>query len=90
MSQSSYFKLWVLRSKVKGQGHDISRNVQIKNNKNWHISVILKLEQNLKDHNVELIKAYLHVIINFRYNFRFKSFQDLKMAAILKISKHFR
>ena len=34
---------------------------------------IFKLEQNLKDHNVELLKAYLHGIINFRYNFRFKS-----------------
>ena len=34
---------------------------------------IFKLEQNLKDHNVILLKAYLHGIINFRYNFRFKS-----------------
>ena len=34
---------------------------------------ILKLVQNLKNHNVVLFKAYLHGIINFRYNFRFKS-----------------
>ena len=51
---------------------------------------IFKLEQNLKDHNVVLLKAYLNGIINFRYNFRFKSSPDLKMAAILKISKYFR
>ena len=34
---------------------------------------IFKLEQNLKDDNVVLLKAYLHGIINFLYNFRFKS-----------------
>ena len=34
---------------------------------------IYKLEQNLKDHNVVPLKAYLHAITNFRYNFRFKS-----------------
>ena len=51
---------------------------------------IFKLEQNLKDHNVVLLNAYLHRIINFRYNFWFKSLPDLKMAAILKISKYFR
>ena len=51
---------------------------------------IFKLEQNLKDHNVVLFKAYLHSIITFRYNFRFKSSPDLKMAAILKILKYFR
>ena len=51
---------------------------------------IFKLEQNLKDHNVVLLNVYLHRIINFRYNFRFKSLPDLKMAAILKISKYFR
>ena len=34
---------------------------------------IFKLEQNLKDHNVVLLNAYLHGIINFRYNVRFKS-----------------
>ena len=34
---------------------------------------IFKLEQHLKDHNVVLLKAYLHGIINFRYNFQFKS-----------------
>ena len=34
---------------------------------------IFKLEQNLKDHNVVLLKANLHGIINFRYIFRFKS-----------------
>ena len=39
---------------------------------------IFRLEQNLKDHNVELLKAHLHGIINFR----FKSSPDLKMAAI--------
>ena len=33
---------------------------------------IFKLEQNLKDHNVVPLKAYLHGITNFRYNFRFK------------------
>ena len=49
-----------------------------------------KLEQNLKDHSVVLLKAYLHGIINLRFNFRFKSSPDLKMAAILKISKYFR
>ena len=32
---------------------------------------IFKLEQNLKDHNVVILKAYLRGIINFRYNFRF-------------------
>ena len=47
-------------------------------------------EQNLKDHNAVLFKTYLYGIINFRYNFRFKSSPDLKMAAILKISKYFR
>ena len=51
---------------------------------------IFKLERNLKDHNVLLLKSYLHGIINFRYNFRFKVRLDLKMAAILKISKYFR
>ena len=51
---------------------------------------IFKLEQNLKDHNVVLIKAYRHGIINLGYNFRFKSSLNLKMAAILKISKYFR
>ena len=40
VSQWSYFRLWVLRSKIKVEGHDISRNAQITNNKNWHISVI--------------------------------------------------
>ena len=34
---------------------------------------IFKLEKNLKDHNVVLLKAYHHSIINFRFNFRFKS-----------------
>ena len=34
---------------------------------------IFKLEQKLKNHNVVFLKAYLHGIINFRYNFRFKS-----------------
>ena len=34
---------------------------------------IFKLEQKLKNHNVVLLKAYLHGIINFRYNLRFKS-----------------
>ena len=28
---------------------------------------IFKLEQNLKNHNVVLLKAYLHGIINFRF-----------------------
>ena len=51
---------------------------------------IFKLEQNLKDHNVVLLKAYLLVIITSRYNFRFKVRPVLKMAAILKISKYFR
>ena len=51
---------------------------------------IFKLEQNLKDHNVVLLKAYFHGIINFRYNLWFKSSPDLKMAAILKISKYFK
>ena len=31
--------------------------------------------------------AYLGGGLNYRYNFRFKSSIDLKMAAILKISK---
>ena len=34
---------------------------------------IFKLEQNLKDHNVVLLKAYLHSVIKFQYNFRIKS-----------------
>ena len=34
--------------------------------------------------------AYLGVGLNFRYNFRFKDRLDLKMAAILKISKYLR
>ena len=34
--------------------------------------------------------AYHGVGLNFRYNFRFKSLPDLKMAAILKISKYLR
>ena len=34
---------------------------------------IFQLEKNLKDHNVVLLRAYLHSIIIFRYNFRFKS-----------------
>ena len=50
---------------------------------------IFKLEQNLKDHKVVLLKAYRHGIINLGYNFRFKSSLNLKMA-ILKISKYFR
>ena len=33
---------------------------------------IFKLEQNLNNHKIALLKAYLHGIINFRYNFRFK------------------
>ena len=51
---------------------------------------IFKLEQNLKDHNVVLLKAYLHSVIKIQYNFRFKSSPELKMAAILKISKYFK
>ena len=39
-------------------------------------------KKNLKDHNVVLLNAYLHGIIDFRCNFRFKSSFDLKMAAI--------
>ena len=67
VSQWFYFKSWVSRSKVKGQGHDISRNAQIKNAKKPGISQsIFKLEQNLKNHNVVLLKAYLHDVINFR------------------------
>ena len=42
------------------------------------------ISQSIFKHNVVLLKAYLHSIINFRYNFRFKSSPDLKMAAILK------
>ena len=34
---------------------------------------IFKLEQNLKNHNVVLLKAYRHGIINLGYNFRLKS-----------------
>ena len=34
--------------------------------------------------------AYRGVGLNFRYNFRFKDRPDLKMAAILKISKYLR
>ena len=34
--------------------------------------------------------AYLGVGLNVRYNFQFKSSPDLKMAAILKISKYLR
>ena len=34
---------------------------------------IFKREKNLKNHNVVLLKVYLHSIINFRYNYRFKS-----------------
>ena len=33
--------------------------------------------------------VYLGVGLNFRYNFRFENSPDLKMAAILKISKYF-
>ena len=51
---------------------------------------MFQLEQNLKDHNVGHLKAYIYDIINCRYNFWFKSAPDLKMAAILKISKYFR
>ena len=51
---------------------------------------IFKLEQNLKNHNVVLLKAYCYGIINLGYNFRFKSSLNLKMVAILKISKYFR
>ena len=50
---------------------------------------IFKLEQNLKDHNVVLLKAYLHSIFNLRYNFLLKGLPDLKMAAMLKFSKYF-
>ena len=52
------------RSKVKGQGHDISRNAQIKITKTGISQSIFKLEQNLKNHNVILLEAYLHGIIN--------------------------
>ena len=82
VSQWSYFKLWVSRSKVKGQGHDISRNAQMKITKTGISQAIFRLEQNLNYHNVVLLKAYLHGIINFRYNYRFKSSLYLKMAAI--------
>ena len=34
--------------------------------------LIFELQQNLKNHNVVLLKAHLYAIINFRYHFRFK------------------
>ena len=34
--------------------------------------LIFELQQNLKNHNVVLLKAHLYDIINFRYHFRFK------------------
>ena len=54
--------------KVKGQGHEVNAKVRLE------IAVtrlIFEIQQNLKNHNVVLLKAHLHNIINFRYHFRF-------------------
>ena len=52
---------------------------------------IFKLEQNLKDHNVVLLKAYLFMASSTSGTTSgLKVRPDLKMVAILKISKYFR
>ena len=68
----------ILNCEFQGQGSKIkvmtSAEILISKITKTGISQsIFKLEQNLKDHNVVLIKSYLHGITNFRYHFRFKS-----------------
>ena len=63
--------LLILRSKVKGQGHEVNAKVKIRNRRNSvHFLATAKFEK--KTHNVVLLKAHLYDIINFRYHFRFK------------------
>ena len=81
------FKVKGQRSKVKVMTS--AEMLKSKITKTGISQSIFKLQQNLKNHNVVLVKTYLHGIIKFRYIFRFKSSPDLKMAAILKISKYF-
>ena len=54
------------------------------------IPLIFELERRTKSQNVGNGMAYLSVGPHFRYNFRFKMSPNLKMAAILKISKYLR
>ena len=66
---------------------------RLKSRSNFETAItpsILELERRTKCQNVDYSMAYLDVGLNFRYNFRSKSSPDLKMAAILKISKYFR
>ena len=60
---------------------------------NFEIAItplIFELDRRTKAQNVCNGMAYGDVGLNVRYNFRFKSSPDIKMAAILKISKYFR
>ena len=57
------------RSKVKGQGHEVTAKSKLEI---VLTPLIFGLQQNLKNHNVVLLKAHLYNIINFRYHFRFK------------------
>ena len=62
-----------------------------KNRSNFEIDIspsILELQRRPKAQNVGNAHGYLSGIFNFRYNFRYKKFVGLKMAAILKILKY--
>ena len=62
--------LFLSRSKVKGQGHEVTAKVKIRNHrKSVNFWATAKFK---KKHNVVLLKAHLYDIIKFRYPFRFK------------------
>ena len=52
--------------------------------------LIFELERQSKAQNIGNLTGYRFVTLNFHLDFRLKTRPDLKMAAILKISKHFR
>ena len=67
--------------------------IRSKNRSNFEIAItpsIFELECRTKSQKIGNGMAYCGVGLNFRYNFRFKRSPDLKMAAILKISKYLR
>ena len=65
----------------------------LKSKSNFEIAInllIFQIERRSKAGNIGTSMTYLDILLNCRYNFRFKYHADLKMAAILKISKYFR
>ena len=52
--------------------------------------LIFELQQNLKNHNVVLLKAHLYDIINFRYHFRFKRSPEVEKPEMRNCNFYFR